>query len=49
MEEVNIVNYTFAFAQFIKEHPEEAAHANSMVFVFEANERPVQTIIRSLN
>jgi hypothetical protein len=46
---VTIVDYTFAFAQFIKEHPEEVTHKNSLVYVFEANGQAVETIIRSLN
>jgi hypothetical protein len=49
MEEVTIVDYTFALAQFIKAHPQEAVHKNSLVYIFVVDGQMVETIFRSLN
>jgi hypothetical protein len=49
MKEVTIVDYTFAWDQFLQAHPEEAIHKNNMMFVFMVNDEPVQTIARCLN
>jgi hypothetical protein len=49
MKEVKIIDYTFAIAWHLKDNPEDSFTKNSMVFAFELDGQPVETIIRSLN
>jgi hypothetical protein len=42
MNEVKIIDYTFAIAWYLKDK-------NCMVFVFEVDMQPVEIIVRSLN